>query len=460
MNADTRCTRSDSIVVAMGAGAAAVDLGPDVVLCGNEGIVLDAGQAWDEVVWSDGSGGDTLAVEVPGAYWVWVSSNGCVGADTVQVGLVDPPVFSLGPDTALCEEGGVVLTAQQPGWPHLWSDSTSGDSLVVYTSGTYWVVVGPMGCSTVDSIDIQLLPTPVVDLGSDTICCGGVSLMIGSGYPDESTTWSSTPDHVAMIQVTGPGAYWVQVSMDGCVASDTITIGLEQLPMVELMADTTLCERTVLSITPIGFSGGPVSWSDGSSVTSLVVANSGTWTATVENACGSSTDSVVVEMVDWPEPVDQYLVCSGETVHVALPMGATSISWSTGSDQAEVQLPEGTFTFGLVDVFGCPRQGAITVSSATDMDGLAFVPNVFTPNADGLNDTFRVVGADHERYELSVFNRWGERIFNSTDPEKAWDGTYKNRPVPDGTYVYFLRYADRCRNGLTVERPGHVTLLR
>lgn len=164
-------------------------------------------------------------------------------------------------------------------------------------------------------------------------------------------------------------------------------------------------------------------------------------------------------MIDWSDPVGEYQVCSGESVHVGPPGGATSISWSTGSDQAEVQLPEGTFTFQLIDVFGCPRQGTITVISASDID--EFVPNVFTPNADGLNDTFRVVHAGvHDRYELSVFNRWGEHIFNTTDPERAWDGNYKDKPVPDGTYVYVLRYADRCRNSRMVDRPGHVTLLR
>ena len=453
------CTRTDSIAVVLGSGAG-VDLGPDVLLCGSGTVVLDVGQEWEEVVWSDGSEGSTLVVQVPGPYWVWVSSDGCSAVDTVQVDQIDPPIFDLGPDTAICEDNGVVLTPQQPGSQHLWSDGTSGDSLVVYSSGSYWVEVGPVGCSTVDTINILLLPVPVVDLGPDTVFCGAVSLTLQSGYSAESTTWSSTPDHLAVIQITGPGAYWVQVSLDGCVASDTISIGLEQLPMVELMADTTLCERTTLIISPIGFSGGPVIWSDGSSGPSVVVGNSGTWTATVENTCGISTDSVVIEMIDWSDPVGEYQVCSGESVHVGLPGGATSISWSTGSDQAEVQLPEGTFTFQLIDVFGCPRQGTITVISASDMDGLAFVPNVFTPNADGLNDTFRVVGADHDRYELSVFNRWGEHIFNTTDPERAWDGNYKDKPVPAGTYVYVLRYADRCRNGRMVDRPGHVTLLR
>ena len=69
-------------------------------------------------------------------------------------------------------------------------------------------------------------------------------------------------------------------------------------------------------------------------------------------------------------------------------------------------------------------------------------------------------GAEDSRYELSVFNRWGERIFNSTETERAWDGTYKDKPVPDGTYVYVLRYADQCQSGRMIHRPEHVTLLR
>lgn len=251
------CTRTDSIAVVLGSGAG-VDLGPDVLLCGSGTVVLDVGQEWEEVVWSDGSEGSTLVVQVPGPYWVWVSSDGCSGVDTVQVDQVDPPIFDLGPDTAICEDNGVVLTPQQPGSQHLWSDGTSGDSLVVYSSGSYWVEVGPVGCSTVDTINILLLPVPVVDLGLirsfvepyRSRCSPAIRLRAPLGVQRRI---------MAVDQITGPGAYWVQVSLDGCVASDTISIGLEQLPMVELMADTTLCERTTLIISPIGFSGGPAS---------------------------------------------------------------------------------------------------------------------------------------------------------------------------------------------------------
>ncbi|MBK8499426.1 MAG: gliding motility-associated C-terminal domain-containing protein [Flavobacteriales bacterium] len=79
---------------------------------------------------------------------------------------------------------------------------------------------------------------------------------------------------------------------------------------------------------------------------------------------------------------------------------------------------------------------------------------------DGINDGFKVVGAEQDEFELSIFNRWGESVFNSVDPGAAWDGSYSGAMVPDGTYVYMLRYRDSCNGTGRMERIGHVTVLR
>ncbi len=453
------CTRTDTIEVAAGVFAG-LDLGPDSALCGDGTIVLDVGQPWDETVWSDGTEGSVFVVEEPGTYWVHVSSGACSGSDTIIVGQTNPPLIDIGPDTVICDGDVLALAAQQSGFGCLWSDGSSADSLLVTAPGIYWVEVGSLGCSTIDSVIVYVSPVPVVDLGPDTICCGTVSVTLASGYAGSNTSWSSTPDPIPSILVIVPGTYWVQVSVDGCEASDTVAIGVQQLPLVVFMSDTTLCEPTVLEITPLIAEGGPVTWSDGSGASTLIVDSAGTWSATVENACGSSIDEVTIDMAEWIGLSEHFGTCPGEPVSVELPEGVSEVLWSTGSDQATVYLLEGTYGYQLLDAFGCPRQGQIIVSSDEDGNGLAFVPNVFTPNADGWNDTFKVVGAALDSFELSIFNRWGELIFHSTDPGKEWDGNFKGRAIPDGTYVYLLRYVDRCVDGGMIDRHGHVTLLR
>lgn len=65
-----------------------------------------------------------------------------------------------------------------------------------------------------------------------------------------------------------------------------------------------------------------------------------------------------------------------------------------------------------------------------------YVPNTFTPNGDGLNDTFGVYGQSVREFSMQVFDRWGEKVFESADPNQTWDGTYHGQMSPQGTYVY------------------------
>jgi gliding motility-associated-like protein len=87
-----------------------------------------------------------------------------------------------------------------------------------------------------------------------------------------------------------------------------------------------------------------------------------------------------------------------------------------------------------------------------------FYPSAFTPNGDGLNDTFMVVAQYTARYEMKIFNRWGEMLFLTTESGPAWDGTYKGNRMPEGTYVFTAKLVDMA--GRTFERSGTVVLLK
>ena len=89
------------------------------------------------------------------------------------------------------------------------------------------------------------------------------------------------------------------------------------------------------------------------------------------------------------------------------------------------------------------------------------LPNVFSPNNDGVNDGFRAYFADRcipDDFTLEIYDRWGGLIYRSQDPNAAWDGRFRGKLNPQGVYIY------RCRavfpNGKTLEEKGDVTLLR
>ena len=113
-----------------------------------------------------------------------------------------------------------------------------------------------------------------------------------------------------------------------------------------------------------------------------------------------------------------------------------------------------TYTVQLTDTNGCKVTDAVTVV----LDGALYVPNTFTPNGDGINDWFFALGKEITDFRLSVFNRWGERIFEAVALEGFWDGTYNGIESPIDTYVWRVDYSER--NGEDHVLFGHVNLVR
>jgi gliding motility-associated-like protein len=129
---------------------------------------------------------------------------------------------------------------------------------------------------------------------------------------------------------------------------------------------------------------------------------------------------------------------------------------STSNSPQHTYASGGNYTITLIatGANGCSDTTVATITvSARTWSGGWFVPNVFTPNGDGINDVFLAVGpAECGVPMLSILNRWGELLFEAP-ATKAWDGRYHGGPVPDGTYVYVLK-------GDRTALRGHVTVLR
>ncbi len=87
---------------------------------------------------------------------------------------------------------------------------------------------------------------------------------------------------------------------------------------------------------------------------------------------------------------------------------------------------------------------------------VVFIPSAFTPNSDGMNDVFKIKGENLQDFKLLVYDRWGEKIYESTNPSEGWDGTYKGNPVQNDTYVYQVT----AKNLGDKKMTGGVTLVR
>jgi gliding motility-associated-like protein len=148
-------------------------------------------------------------------------------------------------------------------------------------------------------------------------------------------------------------------------------------------------------------------------------------------------------------------ICEDESL-VLHAIGA-NLYWSTGeSTDSIIVSTEGIYS--VTSLNGCQTSSSITIFQESCIVTSIFIPNVFTPNGDNQNDFFIVDGINITGIEGVIFNRWGQQLFTWNNINVGWDGTYKNKMVPDGTYFYMIKVAflDSKKRNL----QGSITLLR
>jgi gliding motility-associated-like protein len=91
-------------------------------------------------------------------------------------------------------------------------------------------------------------------------------------------------------------------------------------------------------------------------------------------------------------------------------------------------------------------------------DCIIDLPNAFSPNEDGMNDVLFILGSNFTRVQLTIYNRYGEKVFETRDATVGWDGTYNGKLQPNEVYYYYLN-AD-CLNGQRIQKKGDITLLK
>ena len=467
-----------------------VFLGNDTTLCPGETLQLDAQNEGALYLWQDGSTSQSFEVVSPGTYSVSVTLSGCTSTDAIAVNYNDL-ALDLGPDTAVCSLDGIVLDSGQPLLANLWQDGSTASTFAPDALGVYWVEVFDGQCAFRDSLVIAAIDLQV-SLGPDFVLCTGDNAVLSSGLNFGQHLWSNQATAFD-ITIGEPGTYSVEVTDDLCFAADTVVVtGSEVLADFEFIQDDqcTPSELAFLS-TSLSDPSSIVSWSwdfgDGSTsleeAPSHVYTSAGTYSIglSVANADGC-TDTVLRE-----DLVTVYLTPNAAfTLEPNLPSAnevaqftdlssdALNWTWDFGDGGTSTdQNPEytfdasGVFTITLL-VENAFCSDATSRTLAIEEELLVYVPNSFTPNNDGLNDVFRpsLFGTEIGQYSLQVYNRWGDVVFETNDPELGWigdtagaDGATGDYYVQDGVYVWRLVVTE-ANSVETKLLTGHVTVIR
>lgn len=325
-----------------------------------------------------------------------------------------------------------------------------------------------------DELTIQVSDASI-DAGSDIISWNWV---LESG---NNTLNSQEQNPLFIINEAGDATLTLTVTTaNGCMKSLTETFPVVFIHDPLLEDSTVICSGGgSVSLNPDGgFPGATYAWmppdflDDPASPNPTAMPDTTTtYQVTITDAGGFCQVEKTVTIIVSPDvavtPVIDTIL-NGESVQIIATENSTyTYTWSPPSglnDSAisnPLATPESSTVYNLVvtDENGCVVERSVTIVVLTLCEEpYVFIPTGFTPNGDGKNDVFRVIGNNLDEVYLAVYNRWGELIFETNDPDTGWDGTYQGKQLPPDAYGFYARV--RCVGGLEYSKKGNVTLLR
>ncbi len=286
---------SNSINVGITASAPAVNLGPDKRVCAPASVLLDAGNVGATYFWSTGATTKTISVFSTGKYFVKVSNACGISSDTIQV-IVDTgvPVVNLGADQILCKPVFLIVDAGVGAVSYSWSTGAVSRKINVTTSGNYSVTVTNTCGNASDNILITAVTAPSVSL-KDTGSCNS-PITLNARNAGSSYFWSPGGQVSQTISASVSGPYTLNITNACGLFSKGIQVVINTAaPSFDLGADTNLCTPAGLLLNAGIQPGGKFLWSpNGDTTQTLLVKHAGSYSATVVNYCGSSSDSILI----------------------------------------------------------------------------------------------------------------------------------------------------------------------
>lgn len=428
--------------------------------------------------------------------------NGCFDTASIQVQIMYVN-DTLGEEAMLCPGMVVALNPDsstlygynwisQPADPNLDpADPNPEVSPLVATVYTVTIVNGP--CTVVDSITVTPQPAATVELPDNQLVCSDDLVTIQAQNTNGvNFTWSDSPDFTPVLSTSDSlvvvpvknGTYYILVeNASGCLAVDSVKVNNAKVNVEGEPANKTIClgESTELTITNLDqddnltYTWAPVLDPIPNPV--VTPASSTDYSVEIINQFGCkdtlafSVDVISISVT--AEVTGKDTICPGQSTELLATVTSNSnditYQWTpssslTGANTANptAEPMENTQYIVTATAAGlCPDTASVTVFFMTGecVEPYIFVPKAFTPNNDGNNEFFIVRGVNITELYFVVWDRWGEKVFETTNPlDQGWDGTFDGKELTPDSYAWYVRVT--CGNGETYVNKGDVTLLK
>ncbi|GJM30829.1 MAG: hypothetical protein DHS20C17_34640 [Cyclobacteriaceae bacterium] len=452
---DTNGCFGTSSVEVMEAEDIQFEITGELTFCDGDSTQLNAGD-FETYEWSTGDMTSTIMANSSGTYDVTVTnSGGCTGESSIVVQENDPLNVNIAGQANFCEGTTTSLTVDIGFDTYIWSNDATGNNIEVEEGGTYMVTVtDDTGCSGMASLEVSETPAPLPVISGELSICEGEPTSLNVG--DFETYLWSDGTNAATLETSTAGLFSVTVTdQNGCTGETAATVEAASQPQAEILgASNGICIGE--SIELMAFGEGAYTWIDTDGTLTVISsdlavaspANAVTYGLIVSNNCFSDTTFLELQIFDSPliDAGSDVIVKVGEEVRLEA-SGASAYEWSGGNFLSctacagPIATPDSTTTFIAtgIDANGCQGIDSVRVTVLSEDVKLVDAVNAFTPNNDGVNDFFAIKDIEQfSDHKLTIFNRWGDTVYESLDYQNDWDGTYNGELLPAGTYLYVL----------------------
>ena len=391
-----------------------INAGMDEQICGGGMVTLTATGA-DTYSWTPTTGlGSPSSAQTEASPTITTTytvegtdMNGCSATDEVIVAVAPLPVITAGADVQICEGDTIGLMASG-GVSYSWSpasllSSSSVENPDAFPSTTTdFEVTGRnvFGCVDMDTVRVEVTPTPLIGLlGQNSICTGQSATLIATGANDYTWNTGETTSSIDVMPVSA-ATYWVTGETQGCVG------------------DTAFFTVNVFNDFPVaGFTANPT-------------------TGFLPLAVQFVDNSISADRLQW--------------------------NFGDGGTSQEPS-PQHTYTqkgdYEVIMVAYSPNNCPDTARMSIEVLGPAvFVPTAFSPNGDGNNDKFSMTVWGFEVFSIRIYSRWGQEVFSADTKKFEWDGTFNGEALPEGAYVFVID--GQHSGGQPYNKGGTITIIR
>lgn len=491
------CSKADSVLVTV-LKLPVLQLNKDTAVCAGQPVPLNVSGA-SVYTWKMADGITNTALPdqlvtpaVDTRYYVkGTSVQGCVSNDSVRVAVIAMPRIKLMADTAFCSKSSFTIRAEQMQYADSirWVPATGLSAANIATpvaapvaSTSYTATVYNRFCKASDDITVTVKALPELKLYADTAICRGDSVRLAASGNAVTYLWSGAADikdggsatPLVMPQVAT--RYYVKATgTNSCVSEGSVWVGVN-MPVVFTLSPekVTVCSGDNVKLSVSG--NGEYRWlipgqeNNTSGTITVKPEQPGNYGVQVYDAGCKRRDTLYSTVMLNEKPAlvvtsSNDIDCIQGEAKLTVTGGAT-YTWHpsatlTGANSYNPVAKTDTSTWYHVVATGfngCRSEDSVLVRVIKDNFNAYPIANAFTPNGDGKNDCFGVnKWGLIKSMQFSVYNRWGNRVFDSTDPYSCWDGRYKGTMQLSGTFVYIIQANTLC--GM-VTRKGTVVLIR